>query len=1698
MDELKLIPANIEDEMKRSYLDYAMSVIIGRALPDVRDGFKPVHRRVLWAMHELGNAHNKPYKKSARVVGDCFVAGTLVHTTKGLCPIEQIEVGEEVLLPNGYTSRVVEAYQNPPSPVIEVNLSNGKTLKVTHGQLFRVLHEDLTVTWVRADQLEGKQILVSSPRTLGTPLPHSDPSLVASAYVAGLLVAEGYLTDRGRSNRVGINMVDKEPLEFVQAYCSTQAVSTSFKIRQPQQPHYLPQYQLRFSGLSQATEICTDTCAFKQVPEHILGDRSLYAPFLAGFVDGDGFLRAEDSRREAVLASTSKLLLAQIQTMLADCGIHSALTCLNHTEEDRKRGHLPRFALVVTGENASLLSHLIAAHLRVEKKVKAAHSLAQSALRQATTTPDCIPGTAIFAELSRFHVGGGWYQDQNGKKFRAGIKYPNGTKIRYSSDLNAKHLSFRQIEAWGILEKLERIGSSLAAKLKYLINNYCVLEVVSVLDCGETAENFDIQIADPEHEFLVEGCAVHNCIGKFHPHGDSAVYDTMVRMVQDFSMRVPMIDGQGNFGSVDGDAPAAMRYCIENKGLIITEKGLQEIGSLSPEGSEDVSLQVLSHGGKVNTASKWFDSGEHQTYRIRTRHGYEITGTANHPLMVMSADTTGRPAFGWKLLADMKPGDVAVLDRSETLWPTEAVNLKPFHPEIPEGSRREKHDLPSVLTEDLAFLLGALTAEGTVREQVIEFTNTFGEFADTFIETWKRVFPTCRLHLFERQPTSYGKKPFWQMQVVSRQVITFLNNLGLNGKSSERTISQLILQSPQPVAAAFLRGFYEGDGAVERSGRSCLRVTMCSNSAEMLRQLQILLLRFGIVSSRYADGGHGRNTHRLCILGQENLKRFAERIDFHSQTKKKALQQILALQTGKALSKHDYIPMLATYVRRTAVQQHDWLTRNNFDRPPRLQKALPRLAAAISLTDYLYVEMLSRLNYLYDPVVAIEDAGVQPVYSVRVDSECHSFVANGFINHNTECRLSRAAEALLADIEKETVDFQPNYDESQVEPIVLPARFPNLLVNGSAGIAVGMATNIPPHNLAEVVDASILLIQKPQSTVEELMKFVQGPDFPTAGFICGRKGILQAYLTGRGSVTMRARAAVDYVGKNGGERQAIVVTELPYQVNKARLIEKIAELINDKKLEDISDLRDESDRDGMRIVIELKRSAIAQVVLNNLYKQTQMQLNFGIINLAIVNGQPKVLGLVETLQHFIDHRKEVVRRRTLYELRKAEARAHILEGLKKALDLMDAVIGLIRAAKSPREAREGLVEKFQFTEIQAQAILDMQLQKLTGLERQKILEEYEAIIKKIAELNEILANETVLKSVIIKELQEVKKEFGDERRTIIRDEETELTIEDLIPDEDNVITITHGGYIKRTPLSSYRTQRRGGVGRRGMGTKAEDVLDALFIASAHAFMMIFTDKGQVYKVKVHEIPDSATSGRGKAIVNLVELPQGEKVAGMFPVREFGEGKYVVMVTRKGIIKKTELSEYANIRSNGIIAMGIDEGDELIAIQMSDGAKNILISTYSGMAIQFKETDVRPMGRSAYGVIGINLRDNDYVTGFCVVDGSEHVLCISELGLGKRTLVSEYPAQSRGGVGVINMRVTERTGGVINVLPVKNDNQLMVITQQGQVVRVDVEPIRETSRAAQGVKIINLSEGDKVVSSSLIDAQTEPAPEGALQ
>ena len=682
----------------------------------------------------------------------------------------------------------------------------------------------------------------------------------------------------------------------------------------------------------------------------------------------------------------------------------------------------------------------------------------------------------------------------------------------------------------------------------------------------------------------------------------------------------------------------------------------------------------------------------------------------------------------------------------------------------------------------------------------------------------------------------------------------------------------------------------------------------------------------------------------------------------------------------------------------------------------------------------------------------------------------------------TEARLSKISSTLLEDIDKETVDFRPNYDESEMEPEVLPARIPNLLINGSEGIAVGMACKIPPHNIREIVEACIMLVQKPNTTLAELAQIVQGPDFPTGGIILGRTGIGEYFATGRGSLKIRAKAATEKVGK---DREAIIVTEMPYQVNKARLVAHIAELVNEKKLEGISDVRDESDRDGYRMVIELKRGEQAEVVLNNLYKHTQMQVSFGVILLAIVNGQPRELGLVDALKRFVEHRIDVVRRRTDFLLRKARDREHILLGFKKALDLLDAVIQLIRAAKNPREAREGLISSFEFTERQAQAIIELQLQRLTGMEQQKILEELAEIQVRIAEYLEILGSEKVLRAVIVKELKEVQKDYGDDRRTQIVEDTGEIKLEDLVQVEDVAVTVTRGGYLKRTAVDTYRRQTRGGKGRIGMATRAEDVVEHLIVASTHAYLLIFTNKGRVYSLKIYEIPDAATVGKGKHSSGLINLQPDETVTAFLAIKEFVGGKFIIMVTKHGVIKKCELTEFDNIMTRGIIALGLDDGDELLAARLTAGDQYIFLGSHEGMACRFNEEDVRPMGRPARGVRGMELEEGDYLVGAEVVAKEGLMLSISENGFGKRTPLEDYRLTARGRKGVINMKTTARVGKVVSILSVKEDSELMIITKQGQIIRIDSSEIRQAGRSTQGVRLVNVEAGDQVAAASLI-------------
>ncbi len=1162
---------------------------------------------------------------------------------------------------------------------------------------------------------------------------------------------------------------------------------------------------------------------------------------------------------------------------------------------------------------------------------------------------------------------------------------------------------------------------------------------------------------------------VGEVLGKYHPHGDSAVYDALVRMAQNFSLRYPLIQGQGNFGNIDGDRAAAMRYCVAGDTLIQTDKGLIPIETVSSRKEAPIDLTILSMHGKRNKAVKFFNSGRHKIRHINTALGYDLKGSENHPVLCWIPEK-GRPTFSWKLLRDVKKGDYVVLNRNASIFSSKSCNLKKFYPK--KGYRNDVN-LPDEMSNDLAFILGALVSEGSFHKKQILFNNKDKDFYNKVRLSIKRIFKG--IQIYERDVRGGCR----ELSVYEQKVVQFFENIGLkNAASGDKRIPFSVLESKKQHIAAFLKGLFEGDGSVnvntdKRHGGKSIELAYHSKSKKLISQLKTLLLQFGIATAAQ-DTDKRNNCFKLRLLGRDAIVSFKREIGFFSEKKSKKLEQVRLMNSDR-MSKTDFIPYVAYYLRKK--YKSTYLKKHNIDRYNMVDKYFEKIISLLDSNDKKLLTLLLKQNYLFSKVVSVKNSGKEEVFSVKVDSKCHSFVANGFINHNTEARMSKIAEEMLQDLDKETVEMVENFDGSEKEPVVLPAKFPNLLVNGSSGIAVGMATNIPPHNLREVSKAAIELIEDPDLNNLELAKIVQGPDFPTGGIICGRSGVLQAYQTGRGKAIVRSKMEVE---EKAGKRR-LIVSEIPYMIDKSLLVEEIANGVRDKRIEGISDLRDESDRKGLRIVIELRKDANIDVVKNALFKHTRLQSTFSIIMLAIVDGKPVTLTLKESLKVFIDHRVEVVVRRTRYELKKAEEKAHILEGLSIALDNLDMVIRLIKKAKDAAQAKEQLMSNFQLTEKQSQAILDMKLQRLTNLEQAKIREELQNTLKLIKELKTILASKEKVLDIIKDELTEIMETYGDERRTEIDLEEiNNFVMEDLIEEEDMVITVSHRGYIKRLPIDTYKVQRRGGKGVIGARHKEEDFTEHLFIANTHATLLFFTDKGRVYWSKVYQIPEASRTSKGRAVVNLIGTKADEKVTAMIPVREFKDDEYLLMCTKEGVVKKTVLSAYARPRAGGIIAINLDASDNLVNVLRTRGRDQILIATALGKAVKFNEQDARPIGRAARGVKGVTLEKGDYVVAMTRANDLKNLLTITENGYGKRTKISEYRLINRGGKGVINIICSTRNGRVVSARAVNGDDEVMFISQKGIVIRTSTENISVIGRNTQGVRLMKMSPGDRVV------------------
>jgi DNA gyrase subunit A len=1174
---------------------------------------------------------------------------------------------------------------------------------------------------------------------------------------------------------------------------------------------------------------------------------------------------------------------------------------------------------------------------------------------------------------------------------------------------------------------------------------------------------------------------VGEVMGKYHPHGDSAIYDTLVRMAQDFSLRYMLVDGQGNFGSIDDDPAAAMRYCVTGDTRVATPKGTVRIGSLipdvEPESDNDADFEVLDRLGRPVHVSKFFHSGEHPTLRLRTSQGHELTGTHNHPVLCL-VDMAGVPLLLWKLLEEMEPGDRVLISR--TVQGQEEAALPPS-----DGDRQ------------LALLAGAFVSEGWIGPKRAGFNNVDEDFFASVLAAYDAVVGGPR-YVSARRIASGSL--LHEIDVQNLSALRESPLAAIVGKASAKQVPEFVWRSGHAFKRAFLSSLFTGDGSSSLLPRRSIQVSYSTHSEQLAHDVQLLLLESGVVSRicRYETG-----EFKVVISNRRDARLFARNVGFLGAKQAKLEADLATLPVVSRSLSHDHVPYVADYIRSgcgSRWTERDWLRRHNVDRLERWEQGGTAIMERIESAEVRdVVEPLVSGDYFYAEVESVEPAGVQAVFSVRVDTDDHSFLTNGFVSHNTEARLGRLATELLRDIDADTVDFGPNYDESTQEPLILPARFPNLLVNGASGIAVGMATNIPPHNLREVAGAVNAHIDDPEIDLAGLMEHVKGPDFPGGG-IMSLEGIRDAYASGRGTVKVRARAHVEPLK---GGKDAIVVTELPFMVKKGGdngLVSKIADLVREKKLEGISDLRDESDRSGMRLVIELKRGGQpAKVVLNNLHKKTQMQTSFGINMVALVDGVPRTLSLRELVEYYVDHQREVVTRRTQYELRRAEARAHILEGLLIALDNLDAVIKLIRASADPDTAREGLIAKFELTREQAQAILDMRLQRLTALEADKVRAEHADLLERIGELRTILGDEARVLGIVKEELAEIVGSYGDERRTEIAHFEGDVGIEDMIADQQMVISLTASGYVKRLPLATYRQQHRGGVGVMGMNLKEDDYIAHLHICSTHDYLLFFTNRGKVYRLKVYELPEGSRTAKGSSLVNLLPLREGEKVMAVIPTRDFTENRYLAFATAKGMIKKTEFLAYNTpIRADGIIAIKVRDGDELVQVRLTSGNDDLLMVSKSGHASRFSEKAVRAMGRDTSGVKGMNVSSKvngkqNRVLAMDVARDDTELFVVTENGYGKRTTIAEYPVKGRGTKGVLTAKLTAKKGGLAGALIVREHQDLLFISHQGMVQRTSAKGISLMGRPTQGVRVMNIKDDDRVSAVALVVESSEDTP-----
>ncbi len=1180
----------------------------------------------------------------------------------------------------------------------------------------------------------------------------------------------------------------------------------------------------------------------------------------------------------------------------------------------------------------------------------------------------------------------------------------------------------------------------------------------------------------PDRSHAKSARSVAETMGNYHPHGDASIYDTLVRMAQPWSLRYPLVDGQGNFGSPGNDPPAAMRYCVTGDSLVRLPRGqsvriADVVAGARPNSDNTIDLKVLDRHGNPVVADRLFHSGEHQTYTVRTTEGYEVTGTANHPLLCL-VDVAGVPTLLWKLIEEIRPDDRVALQRTPPM----------------EFGPADWYDALEAL------LLGAFISEGYVSESQAGFANLDRDYFTMVAGAYDAVVGGRR-SICQKTNASGSRQHVLHIYNVTALKESRLWEM-VGQRSADKAVPEWLWHAPAAVKRVFLQALFEGDGSCSALPRNTIQVSYSTRSERLAADVQQMLLEFGVVSKWYR---HAVGEHKVVITNRAQAELFAEQVGFGGAKQVKLAEILGGLPEAAAGLDGDHVPGLAQFIRAHSGSRwvdKEWLRKHNIDRPSRWRRDGAEILRHIADSDVRTIaEDLTDGRFYYARVASVTDAGVQPVYSLRVDTADHAFITNGFVSHNTEARLTPLAMEMLREIDEETVDFIPNYDGRVQEPTVLPSRFPNLLANGSGGIAVGMATNIPPHNLRELADAVFWCLENydadEEATLAAVMERIKGPDFPTAGLIVGAQGITDAYTTGRGSIRMRGVVEIE---EDSRGRTAIVITELPYQVNHDNFITSIAEQVRDGKLGGIANVEDQgSDRVGIRIVVELKRDAVAKVVLNNLYKHTQLQTSFGANMLAIVDGVPRTLRLDQLIRHYVDHQLDVIVRRTTYRLRKANERAHILRGLVKALDALDEVIALIRASETVDVARAGLIELLDIDDIQAQAILDMQLRRLAALERQRIIDDLAKIEAEIADLEDILAKPERQRGIVRDELAEIVEKHGDDRRSRIVAADDEVTDEDLIAREDVVVTITETGYAKRTKTDLYRSQKRGGKGVQGAGLKQDDIVNHFFVCSTHDWILFFTTQGRVYRAKAYDLPEASRTARGQHVANLLAFQPEERIAQVIQIQSYEDAPYLVLATRNGLVKKSKLTDFDSNRSGGIVAVNLRDGDELVGAVLCSADDDLLLVSAKGQSIRFSANDevLRPMGRATSGVQGMRFNTDDRLLSLNVVREGTYLLVATAGGYAKRTAIEEYPVQGRGGKGVLTIQYDRRRGSLVGALIVDDDTELYAITSGGGVIRTAARQVRKAGRQTKGVRLMNLGEGDTLVA---IARNAEEGPE----